>query len=167
MNCIIRCTGLIGLLAVFWAGAAAADNQILVTDGGYAIDGYDPVAYFVDGAPSRGSTDYPVQWSGATWLFASEQHQKLFEENPERYAPAYGGWCAYGVAEGYAAETDPENAWSIHEGKLYLNWGPEVAADWLSDIPGFLKKSEKNWPAIEDDLVEGDAEIYWHNDHNG
>lgn len=72
----------------------------------------------------------------------------------------YGGWCAYGAAKGYAADTDPENAWSVHDGKLYLNWDSGVKQTWSEDIPGYLAKSEANWPGIQSGLADGTAKVY-------
>ena len=87
---------------------------------------------------------------------------ELFVAAPEKYAPAYGGWCAYGVAEGYAAETDPVTGWTIDDGRLYLNWDVEVSADWRTDKAGYLKKSEPNWSTVQTQLQEGGATVYWH-----
>jgi len=135
---------------------------ILATSEGYAIGGHDPVSYFLDGEPKKGLLAISHRWREATWLFSTVAHRDLFVADPLQYAPAYGGWCAYGVAEGYAAESDPENAWAIHEGKLYLNWDAEVARDWRLETATLLAKSEANWPEVRRTLQDGSAEIYWH-----
>lgn len=114
---------------------------------GVAIRGYDPVAYFTDGAPVEGSDEFTTQWRGATWKFASEKHLTLFKENPERYAPQYGGYCAYGVAQGYLVKIEPEN-WSIVDDELYLNYDDEVQSKWETDIPGFIKSAEENFTGL-------------------
>jgi hypothetical protein len=115
--------------------------------GGIAIKGYDPVAYFTDGKPVKGSPLNQHAWSGATWLFASEGHRAAFAEDPDKYAPRYGGFCAYGVAQGYKVEIDPE-AWSIVDGALYLNYSASVKRDWLKDTSGYIAKADATWPGL-------------------
>jgi YHS domain-containing protein len=139
--------------------SAQADGAVNVDKSGVAIQGYDPVSYF-DGAPLKGTAEYAAEWQGATWHFASAANRDAFTAEPEKYAPRYGGWCAYGAAKGYAAETDPETAWTLHDGKLYLNWDAAVKRDWSEDIPGYLAQSEANWPDIEAGLADGTAKIY-------
>ncbi|NKB36458.1 MAG: YHS domain protein [Gammaproteobacteria bacterium] len=136
----------------------------MVSEDGFAIHGYDPVAYFEEGEAKKGSTEFQLNWEGAIWLFSSAESRDEFLGQPAQYAPQYGGWCAFGMAEGYAAETDPLKAWTIHEGRLYLNWNEEVAADWSESISGYLKKSERNWSKIQSKLLKGKAKIYWHKD---
>jgi hypothetical protein len=147
------------------AGTRVSKNlEIMTPNGGHAIGGYDTVSYFLDAEPRLGLQEFSHRWQGATWLFATAEHRELFQQNPSQYAPAYGGWCAYGMAEGYAAESDPRNAWMIHEGKLYLNWDAEVAAEWRLELASLLSQSNENWPAVELALQDGTAEIYWHDD---
>ena len=130
---------------------AAADkiNQSFL--GGVAIDGYDPVAYFTDGKPVEGTSDITADWQDATWRFASTDHRALFVTNPEKYAPAYGGYCAWAVSQGYTAGIDP-NAWRIVDGTLYLNYNKSVQQQWAEDVPGNIQKADGNWPEIEKDL---------------
>jgi len=115
--------------------------------GGIAIHGYDPVAYFQDKKPVKGKKEYEHQWMGATWRFNSNENRDLFRANPEQYAPQYGGYCAYGMSSGYAAPTEA-NAWSVVDGKLYLNYNREVQKMWKKDIPGYILKADHNWPQI-------------------
>ena len=125
-----KLTPILLLLAAFLSGCAQSDRNagvVLTTPAGIAIEGYDPVAYFTEGQAVPGKPEFSLRHDGATWLFASAEHRALFESDPEKYSPAYGGWCAYGMAEGYAAETDPVNGWTIHEGRLYLNWDAEIS----------------------------------------
>ncbi len=129
---------------------------------GVAIGGYDPVAYFTDSAAVPGKPEFSTRHDGATWWFASAEHRTMFIESPERYAPAYGGWCAYGMAEGYAAETDPVNGWTIHDGKLYLNWDASISAQWNADRAALLQRSESHWPTVNSQLENGEATVYWH-----
>jgi len=138
----------LALAALLSASAAAAlspVNQSLL--GGVAIDGFDPVAYFTDGRPVEGSKAYTFEWQGATWRFASAAHRDLFAAAPEKYAPQYGGYCAWAVSNGYTADTDPE-AWSIVDGRLYLNYSLEVRAKWEPDARGNIAKADRNWPKL-------------------
>jgi YHS domain-containing protein len=138
--------------------------EIMTPKDGHAIGGYDAVSYFLDAEPRMGVQEFSYDWRGATWLFATASHRDLFQQNPLQYAPVYGGWCAYGMTEGYAAESDPLNAWSIHDGKLYLNWDAEVADEWRSERTLLVSKAETNWPEVKSTLQDGTAEIYWHDD---
>ncbi|MEM9537863.1 MAG: YHS domain-containing (seleno)protein [Cyanobacteria bacterium P01_E01_bin.45] len=111
------------------------------------MDGTDPVAYFTDNAPVPGSSDYTYEWGGATWQFSSEENRDLFASDPEAYAPQYGGHCAWAVAQGYSAPTVPD-AWSIVDGKLYLNFDSSVQSRWERDIPGNIANADSNWPEV-------------------
>ncbi len=113
------------------------------------LSGYDPVAYFSDGKPLRGSGYYEATYQGVTYVFTSENHKKQFLDSPERYLPAYGGYCAYGVARGKKFVVDPE-VWKIVGGILYLNLDTNVQQKWEKDIPGYIKKADANWPSIKD-----------------
>ncbi|WP_348674682.1 YHS domain-containing (seleno)protein [uncultured Abyssibacter sp.] len=112
-----------------------------------AIKGYDPVAYFTDGKPVEGKEAFETQWEGATWRFASAEHRDLFAANPEQYAPQYGGHCAFAVAKGNLVKIDPE-AWTIVDGKLYLNYSLSVRDQWLADRDGFIEQADRQWPQI-------------------
>lgn len=114
---------------------------------GVAVGGYDPVAYFTDQKPVQGRGDILYEWKGVTWRFASEKNRDVFKANPEKYAPQYGGYCAYAVAKGATAKGDPQ-AWKIVDGKLYLNLSPSVQKLWDKDIPGYIKAANKNWPGV-------------------
>ncbi|WP_252023669.1 YHS domain-containing (seleno)protein [Vibrio sp. SCSIO 43136] len=114
---------------------------------GNAIKGYDPVAYFTVGKATKGDSDFVYEWQGADWKFSSQQNLEAFKANPDKYAPQYGGYCAWAVSKGYTAKIDPQ-AWHIHDGKLYLNYSKSVQADWLEDIPGNIAKGDRNWPAL-------------------
>jgi len=131
--------------ALVFAAPALAQKSEVYTSWGAAIRGYDAVAYFTEGKPVAGSRQFTHQWKGATWRFASARNRDAFAAAPEKYAPQYGGYCAYGVANGYTVSTVPE-AWSVVGGKLYLNYSLGVRADWLKDIPGHIRKADANWP---------------------
>lgn len=127
-------------------GAVAAEPHVF-SSGGLAIRGYDPVAYFTQSKPVRGSADHTAEWSGATWRFASAENKAAFEAAPGRYAPQFGGYCAWAVSRGYTASTEPD-AWRIVDGKLYLNYSLGVRRTWSKDIPGNIAKGNRNWPAV-------------------
>jgi len=143
-------TVLTGLVAASVAGANNATNVShgLTAKGyGLAVHGYDVVAYFTKGRPTIGRAKFSAVHNEATYRFASEDHLKTFTDNPEKYLPQYGGYCAYGVAVGAKFDGDPHQ-WRIVAGKLYLNLNPEVQKLWRSDIPGFIKKADRNWSKI-------------------
>lgn len=144
------------ILAVYAAAAvtlvapmAAAKAPPVYTEGAVAIDGTDAVAYFSEGKPVAGSPEHIVEWNGTTWQFTSAQNAATFADDPERYAPQYGGYCAFAMANGYVAPTVPE-AWSIIDGKLYLNYSLSVRDRWQSDIKGHIEKGDRNWPSVLD-----------------
>ncbi len=114
---------------------------------GVAVGGYDPVAFFTDGKPVKGNKDLTTNYDGATWRFASAANRDAFQADPAKYAPQYGGYCAYAVSKGSTAKGDPQ-AWTVHDGKLYLNYNKNVRAMWAKDIPGNVKKGDANWPAV-------------------
>lgn len=112
-----------------------------------AVGGFDPVAYFTEGKPVEGSADHEASYNGATWRFASAANKAAFEADPARYAPKYGGYCAWAAAQGYTAKGDPQY-WRIVDGALYLNYDAGVQKKWEVDIPGFIEKADANWPKI-------------------
>jgi hypothetical protein len=123
--------------------AAGTINEVK----GLAIHGYDPVAYFTAGGPVMGSPRFTLRHEGATFRFASAAHRDSFRADPGRFAPAYGGFCAYGVSKGYKAKIEPE-AFTIIDGRLYLNYNLEVREMWSKGIPGHIEKADQNWPAV-------------------
>ena len=118
--------------------------------GGIAIKGYDPVSYFTDGKAEKGSKKYAYEYNGATWRFSSEENRSRFIENPGKYAPQYGGYCAWAVSEGYTANIDPK-AWKIVDGKLYLNYSQKIKARWEENQAENIVKADANWPALLDE----------------
>ncbi len=113
------------------------------------VGGYDPVAYFTDGKPVRGSGYHVMEYDGVTYAFANKEHQKRFSENPGKYLPAFGGYCAYGVAVGKKFVSDPE-VWKIVDGVLYLNLDKGIQDKWEKDIPGHIRKANTNWAEIKE-----------------
>ena len=134
-------------LALTAVPAFAMEPPVYSEGGGIAIDGTDTVAYFTEGAPVPGSPDHTVEWNGHVWQFSSAENAALFEADPEAYAPQYGGYCAFAAAQGYVASTVPE-AWSIRDGKLYLNFSLGVRDRWLSNVDQFISQANDNWPGI-------------------
>ena len=122
----------------------AAEPEIFAIDG-TAIRGIDPVAYFDAAAPVEGVD--ALMWKGVEWRFATPENRAAFEMDPMRWAPAFGGYCAYAASLGYLAPTVPE-AWTVHEGRLYLNANLRARELWLADIDGNIAKGEANWPGI-------------------
>jgi YHS domain-containing protein len=114
---------------------------------GLALDGYDPVAYFDEEKAVEGSEDFSFEWQGATWRFASAERRDRFAAEPERYAPQFGGYCAWAVGHGYTADADPQ-AWSIVDSKLYLNYNGDVQAEWTADRDNQITKAHANWPKL-------------------
>jgi YHS domain-containing protein len=124
-----------------------AKTQVNAGHDGIAIKGFDPVAYFTMGRPVKGSEQFTYEWKGARWLFSSGEHLDLFTADPEKYAPKYGGYCAYAVSQGTTADIDPDS-WSIVDGKLYLNLNKDVQKLWSGDMKGYIEKADRNWPAV-------------------
>lgn len=131
-----------------FAAADASEHIPVYSENGVAIGGTDAVAYFTEAKPVQGKAAFAAEYQGATWHFSSAENREIFLSNPEKYAPAYGGYCAYALSLGtYKVETDP-NAWSIVDGRLYLNKTPVVRSIWETDIPGNIVKSEGNWAIV-------------------
>ena len=125
----------------------AMAEQIVYVEDGVAIQGADPVAYFTEAGFVEGSDEFTHEWQGVTWQFASAENRDLFAAEPEKYAPQYGGYCAWAVGQNALAAIDP-NAWSIVEGKLYLNANKRIQDRWNKDIPGNIALAEANWPEL-------------------
>jgi len=138
-------TAMVLLVAVVATPAFGKD----VTHSTPGISGYDPVSYFTESAPQRGSGYHVADYQGVTYAFASEEHKVMFEANPGKYAPAYGGWCAYGVAVGKKFVADP-TVWKVVDGTLYLNLDKDIQGKWNKDIPGYIQKAEGNWSEVKD-----------------
>jgi hypothetical protein len=113
-----------------------------------AIGGYDPVAYFADGQPHKGSETLWFAFDDAVYLFRNAEHRATFAADPERYAPQYAGFCAGGVSKGYKVEPDPE-AWAILNGKLYLFEFKDHVPAFKQDAV-FIDKANSNWPGLKD-----------------
>ncbi len=126
--------------------ALAAKPSVYATDG-IAINGYDPVAYFTMSKPVEGDMAYASDWEGVKMLFSSAKNKAMFDADPEKFAPKYGGYCAYAVSKGGTATTSPD-AWTVHEDRLYLNFNTTVRGIWDQDRPGNIAKADANWPGV-------------------
>ena len=136
-----------GLLLVLAAWPAWAGEIQTGWFGNTAIGGYDVVAYFDQGEAVRGSDEFATEWKGAEWRFASREHLAAFEAEPERYAPQYGGHCAWAAAKGYIASGDPRQ-WSIVDGRLFLNYNAQVRQQWYPDRHALIEQGDANWPEL-------------------
>lgn len=144
----------IGLAGPAFAGPEVntAPGAVLVGGSpapGLAVHGFDVVAYFTAGKPVQGDARFAVVHEDATYRFASKANLEAFLANPDKYEPAYGGYCAYGVSVGAKFDGDPRY-WKVVDGKLYLNLDEGIQKAWLKDVPGAIKKAEANWPALAD-----------------
>lgn len=126
-----------------------AQKSVTFIQGGKAIRGYDPVAYFTEHRPVKGDDKLVYKWNNADWYFSSQKNLDLFKAAPEKYAPQYGGYCAYGLSNGYKAPTDAD-AWTIENGKLYLNYNLDVRDEWNKEKKQRIEKADKNWPEVKD-----------------
>lgn len=122
--------------------SASAGPQFAV-----ALQGYDAVGYFEGKPPQKGEFMHGVHWNGATWLFASEEHAKLFKQNPAKYAPQFDGYCSLAASRGYKAPGDALTGVVVND-KLYLNFNDQAKKLWSEDVPGNIKKGEENWPKL-------------------
>ncbi len=129
-------------VSAFAANFVNADRNV-----GIALGGYDPVAFFTAGQPTKGDPSIRASHGGATYLFASATSKAAFEAAPTRYEPQYGGYCAYGVEKGVLLPVDV-STWVIRDGKLYLNYSPDIAKLFAKETDGIIKKANANWPGL-------------------
>ena len=127
----------------FAAAPVASVNQ----KSGVAVKGHDPVAYFTESRPVKGNPQFTYEWMGARWQFASAANRDTFAADPAKYAPQFGGYCAWAVSNNYTADIDPE-AWKIVGGKLYLNYNKSVQRKWEQELDKRIADGERNWPGL-------------------
>lgn len=139
------------LLALGLALSASAQTKTLLNldKAGVAIQGYDPVAFFTDHHPVTGKPEFASKYNGATYEFASQEHKALFDKEPAKYEPAFGGYCAYGVSRNKLVSVDVE-AFQIVDGKLLLQYSKSVRATFNGDPKANLSKANQNWPGLVD-----------------
>ena len=128
--------------------ANAADAYSVV-----GVGGYDLVSYHTGKKPLPGNGNHVVKHNGVNYLFSSADNAKQFSKNKEKYLPAYGGYCAYGVAVGKKFIADP-TVWEVVKGKLYLNLDNSIKSSWAKDIPGNIQSADEEWPSIKDTPAE-------------
>lgn len=140
---------LVSLTVLLLLGGFASAAELVNVAGAtnVALNGYDTVAFFSDSKPVFGNFKITSTYKGATYFFASTDHKKMFDAAPSKYAPQFGGYCAFAVANGGLAPVDV-NTWKIENGKLYLNFSPEIAKIFEKDMPSMISKAEKNWPVL-------------------
>ena len=129
------------------ATLSAMAGEFNETDG-VAIKGFDPVAYMTEHSAMQGSAEFTSTYKGSVFRFQNSANRDAFIANPEKFAPQYNGYCAYGVSRGYKAATSPD-AFSVVDGKLYLNYNAEVKTLWAMDVPGYIGKADAQWPTVE------------------
>jgi YHS domain-containing protein len=143
---------LLFLATPLYAGVPGSTSPINVDAQGVALSGYDPVAYFADGKPTRGVEKLSATYGGVRYLFASDSHRKLFLKDPKKYIPEFGGFCAVGTAHGEKVDVDPETG-KVVNGKLYLNNSPKVQKIFDSEPRNTISRAEQNWPAVKDKVL--------------
>ena len=141
-------TAALPIVAFASSQAVAQDAIPIYAEDGIAIDGTDAVAYFTEGAPVAGSAEHSFDWQGATWQFSSAENRDTFAADPTAYAPQYGGYCAYAIADSGALVSTTPEAWSIVDGKLYLNYSNRIQRRWERDIAGYIAAGDAKWPEI-------------------
>ena len=140
--------GMAASLPVLAGGSAALGGSSPVyTEVGIAIRGADAVAYFRGLGPVAGTVTERVRWRGAVWLFATPEHREAFERDPRRFAPRFGGYCAYTLSQGELAPADP-HAFKIHEGRLYLVRSRAIRTVWLKNLTHNIRRAEQHWPSV-------------------
>lgn len=139
---------ILALSLLFSFTAAAKDDPIETgTFNNYAIYGYDTVAYFTQNKAVKGSSKINFEWRGAQWHFSSEENLAMFKSDPEKYAPQYGGYCAYAMSDGRLVGID-EDAFTITDGKLYLNYSKSVMKEWRSNAEQFIQEADGHYPTL-------------------
>lgn len=130
-------------------GSAKAQKSAVFAPEGKAVNGYDVVAFFKDSKPVMGADSLSYTYKDVKWLFATQANMVAFKANPDHFMPQYGGYCAYGAAQGHKAPTKPET-WTIVGDKLYFNYNLKVKESWTKDEQAMIEKADKNWPELKD-----------------
>lgn len=146
LGCAAGAIVLTGALAIGGQGKPPTANA---GDDGLALKGYDPVAYFVSGRAEPGREDLAARHDGLTWRFATRANRERFLADPGRYAPSYGGWCAYGVAaKGQLFDVDPVEGWTVHDGRLFLNYDARTNREFRRDIERYIRQGDERWERL-------------------
>ncbi|MEH6309199.1 YHS domain-containing (seleno)protein [Olivibacter sp. CPCC 100613] len=144
-NLIIATTLL--FLAACSTNTNSTKSEIFAPEG-KAIKGYDPVSFFKEKKAVKGTGEFAYQWKDALWLFSSRKNMEDFKANPEHYTPQYGGYCAYGMSNGYKAPTETDT-WEVVNDKLYFNYNAKVKEEWLENQQELIQKADMNWPDLK------------------
>jgi YHS domain-containing protein len=136
------------IILLFLSVNVNAQKAEIFQKDGAAIRGFDPVAFFVEGKAVIGDDKIYYEWKDARWLFSSNANMESFKNDPEKYAPQYGGYCAFGMADGHKAPTDTDT-WTIIDNKLYFNYNKKVKEIWSKDSKGYIEKADVNWPGLK------------------
>lgn len=147
MKFLTKLTAIIFLIIGLASTATAKDAIYTTLFSDKGAGGYDVTAYFSENKAVKGNSAYQTEYMGANWLFASQENLDKFVAAPESYAPQYGGYCAYAAALNQFASGDPEQ-WSIHDGKLYLNYDKNIKNKWDGNKIDYITKGDKNWPSL-------------------
>jgi len=126
---------------------ATAKDLLNLDRSGVAIQGYDPVAFFTDNRPVKGNPQFQSEYRGAKYYFVSAEHKALFDKEPAKYEPQFGGYCAYGASKGHTAPVKIE-AWQIVNGRLLMQYDLGVKDDFNKDQQNNLRKADQNWPGL-------------------
>lgn len=145
-------------------GSSYAAELVNAQADGVAMDGFDVVAYHTAGAPAKGNASHSLEYKGKTWLFSSAANASVFAADPAKYEPQHNGWCSYAVSEGYGAEVDFVNGWTVLDGKLYLNWDEETRDAFVAERSDRIRQAEENWPSVHAGLQDGSVDMYTHAD---
>lgn len=141
---------LVALLSSLASQSSFSDEIYTALFSDKAVGGYDTVAYFTEGKPVKGKKKFKVEHLEAEWFFSSAENKALFEANPDKYRPQYGGHCAWAVGANSAKAEGNPKYWRLVDDKLYLNYSKDVQSKWLKDVPGFIAKADKIWPEISE-----------------
>lgn len=149
LRTLLAATALVAIPTLAATPVASAEKAQVYTPrkNNVAVQGYDPVAYFKVGAPVEGLEEFSTMYHGAEFRFSSAENLAAFEADPAKYAPQYGGYCAWAVAQGKTAKGDKDN-WSIVDGKLYLNYNNGIQKKWEKDRDAFIQSADENWPEV-------------------
>lgn len=139
---------IIAALAFITTIQAHAQQSEIFAPGGKAIKGYDPVAFFKESKPVKGSDKFQYKWKDATWFFSTSENLEAFKADPEKYAPQYGGYCAYGTSQGHKAPTQTDT-WTVANDKLYFNYNDKVKELWTKDQANLIKVADEKWPEVK------------------
>lgn len=139
---------IIAALAFITAIQAYAQQSEIFSPGGKAIKGYDPVAFFKESKPVKGSDKFQYKWKDATWFFSTSENLEAFKADPEKYAPQYGGYCAYGTSQGHKSPTQTDT-WTVANDKLYFNYNDKVKELWTKDQANLIKVADEKWPEVK------------------